>query len=145
MMVTASATDPLLNGFNRANYDSSVPLHLNYKNYYKGKSVFNTTAFSDPGFKPGTAPRNIADLRTPFNSAENLALAKHFSAGEHVTAELRMEFFNILNRMQVCAPDMDFSAGTNSFGMVQPNGTGGSSPCQKNTPRQGQAFFKLNF
>jgi hypothetical protein len=145
MSVYSSTADPFQNGFNRANYDHSVPLHVNYNNYYKGKSVFNTAAFSDPGFAGGDSPRNLSTLRSPFNSNENLAFAKHFYIGEHVTAELRMELFNVLNRMQVCTPDSTVSDAATSFGLVSPNGTGGSNPCQKNTPRQGQAFFKLNF
>jgi hypothetical protein len=145
MTIYSWSADPFLNGFNRANYDRSMPLHVNYNNYYKGKPVFSTAAFSDPGFAGGNSPRNVSALRSPFNSNENLGLAKHFFVGEHVTAELRMEFFNVLNRMQVCTPDSSVSDGTNSFGLVQPNGKGDSNPCQRNTPRQGQAFFKLNF
>jgi len=143
--VYSNSADPLLNGFNRANYDSSVPLHVNYNNYYKNKPVFNTAAFSDPGFAPGNSPRNVAQLRSPFGSNEDLALAKHFYAGEHVNMELRMEFFNVLNRMQVCGADETVSDGADNFGFVQPNGSGGSSPCQGNTPRQGQAYFKISF
>lgn len=74
-----------------------------------------------------------------------LVLAKHFYAGERVNMELRMEFFNVLNRMQVCSPDATVTDGANNFGFVQPNGSGGSSPCQANTPRQGQAYFKISF
>jgi hypothetical protein len=143
--VFTGTSDPLLNGFNRANYNPSVPLHVNYKNYYKGLPVFNTAAFSDPGFAPGNSPRNISQLRNPFSSNENLALAKHFYVGERVTAELRMEFFNVFNREQVCSPDNTISDGPTNFGLVQPNGSGGSSPCQANTPRQGQANFKISF
>ena len=140
-----NSSDPLLNGFNRANFDKSVPLHVNYNNYYKGQSAFNTAAFSDPGFAAGNSARNLAELRSPFSSNENFALAKRFFAGEHVDMELRMEFFNVLNRMQVCSPDTTVSDGPENFGLVQPNGNGGSSPCQGNTPRQGQAFFKVSF
>jgi hypothetical protein len=145
MTIYSNSADPLLNGFNRANFDSSVPLHVNYKNYYKGKPVFTTAAFSDPGFRPGNSPRNIEQLRGPFGSNENLALAKRFYAGERVNMELRMEFFNVLNRMQVCTPDGTVTDGADNFGYVQPNGNGGSSPCQGNTPRQGQAYFKISF
>lgn len=145
LTVFTNSSDPLLNGFNRANYDSSVPLQVNYKNYYKGKPVYSTAAFSDPGFAPGNSPRNLTELRTPFSSNENLAVAKRFFAGDRVNMELRMEFFNVLNRMQVCSPDTTVSDGAESFGYVQPNGSGGSSPCQGNTPRQGQAYFKLSF
>jgi hypothetical protein len=118
---------------------------VNYKNYYSGKPVYNTAAFSDPGFAPGNSPRNLTELRTPFSSNENLAVAKRFFAGRRVDMEVRMEFFNVLNRMQVCTPDTTVSDGNESFGYVQPNGSGGSSPCQSNTPRQGQAYFKLSF
>jgi hypothetical protein len=145
LTVFTSSSDPLLNGFNRANYDSRVPLHVNYNNYYKGRPVYNTAAFSDPGFAAGNSSRNLAQLRTPFSSNENLALAKRFYTGEHMNMELRMEFFNVLNRMQVCSPDATVSDGANNFGYVQPNGSGGSSPCQGNTPRQGQAYFKISF
>jgi hypothetical protein len=142
LTVYSGGSDPLLNGFNRANYDSSVPLHVNYNNYYKGLPVFKTAAFSDPGFAPGNSPRNIEQLRGPFGSNENLALAKRFYSGERVNMELRMEFFNVLNRVQLCTPDSTVTDGANNFGFVQPNGNGGSSPCQANTPRQGQAYFQ---
>jgi hypothetical protein len=140
-----NSSDPMLNGFNRANYNPSTPLKINYNNYYKNLPVFNTAAFSDPGFAPGNSPRELTELRSPFSSNENFALAKHFFAGERVNMELRMEFFNVLNRMQVCTPDVTVSDGVANFGYVEPNGSGGSSPCQGNTPRQGQAYFKVSF
>ena len=99
--------------------------------------MFNTAAFSDPAFAPGNSPRNITHLHGPFSSNENLAMAKRFNSEERVNMELPMEFFNVLNRMQVCAPDNTVTDGANKFGLVRPNGTGGSSPCQANTPWQG--------
>jgi hypothetical protein len=147
--VYSNNNDPFLNGFNRANFDPSVGLHLNYNNYYKGLPVFNTAAFSDPGFAAGNEPRVVSALRQPFNSNENLALAKRFFFGERVTAELRIEFFNILNRMQVCGYnqglDNNVQDGPGSFGLISPNGNGGSNTCQANTARQGQAFFRISF
>jgi hypothetical protein len=141
-------SDPFLNGFNRPNYDPSIPLHVNWNNYYHSLPVFNTAAFSDPGFRGGNAPRFISALRLPFNANENVALAKQFFFGEHVQAELRMEYFNLLNRMQVCGPDNGVNDGAN-FGVVNPgtNSAGQvfSQACQANTPRQGQVFFKLTF
>lgn len=144
--------NPFLNGFNRADFDPTVPLHVNYNNYYKGLPVFNTAAFADPGFRAGNEPRELAVIRQPFSANENLALAKHFFFGEHVTAELRIEFFNVLNRMQICGVgqggqglDNNVNDGSGSFGLVSPNGAGGSNTCQANTPRQGQAFFKVSF
>jgi hypothetical protein len=139
--------DPYLNGFNRANYNPSIPLNINYNNYYKGLPVFNTAAFSDPGFTAGDEPRVLSNLRNPFQSNENFALAKRFYFGERFNLEVRMEYFNVLNRMQICGPDTGVDDGAN-FGLVSPttvNGVVRSSPCQGNTPRQGQVFVKLNF
>ncbi|MBV8515255.1 MAG: hypothetical protein JO260_08140, partial [Acidobacteria bacterium] len=142
----AAGGDPLLNGFNRANV-TGQPIDLNWNNYYKGLPVFNIAAFADPGqFVPGASLRNLTGLRNPFNSNENVALAKKFFFGERVSAELRMEFFNILNRMQVCGSQ---NAGVNAtsnnvsntgFGLDSPG-----APCQGNTPRQGQAYFNIKF
>jgi hypothetical protein len=141
--ISASGS-PLETGGNRANTVAGAPIHLNYNNYYKNLPVFNTAAFTDPGrFAVGDAARNQGDLRNPFSSNENLALAKKFSFGEKVTAELRMEYFNVLNRMQVCGPTdenvSDSRTLTNgNFGYVV-------GPCQGNNPRQGQAYFRVNF
>jgi hypothetical protein len=74
-----------------------------------------------------------------------VALAKHFHFTEGVQAELRMEFFNILNRVQICGADYNIADGPLYFGIVNANGSGGSNPCQNNRPRQGQAFFKISF
>ena len=136
--------DPLLTGGNRANVVPGAPIHLNYKNYYSKTPVFNTAAFQDPGKAAvGDAARNQSDLRNPFNSNENVALAKKFQFGEGVQAELRMEYFNILNRMQVCGPsdtNVSDSRSLNggNFGYVY-------GACQGNTPRQGQAYFRVSF
>jgi hypothetical protein len=144
--------DPYLNGFNRANYNPAIPLSVNWNNYYKGLPVFNTAAFSDPGFTAGDEPRVLSNLRNPFQSNENFALAKKFFFGERVRAELRMEYANIFNRMQICGtPQSALDAGVDdgaNFGRVSPttvNGVVRSSPCQGNTPRQGQIFLKVNF
>jgi carboxypeptidase family protein len=140
--IFANDNDPLGNGFNRANYNPSVPLNVNWNNYYKGLPIFNTAAFSDPGFTPGNEPRNIGTLRSPTFGQEDFALAKKFYFGERVSAELRMEFYNVLNRMLVCTPDT--SVNDSTFGLI--NGGGASfSPCQANAPRRGQAYFKISF
>ena len=143
-----ATNDPFQNGFNRANFDRSVPLKVDYNNYYKGLPIFNTAAFSDAGFAPGNEPRVISQLRNPFNANENIGLSKHFFFGERVTAELRIEFFNVLNRMQVCGIgqglDNNVNDGSGHFGLINPTGSGNGT-CQANTPRQGQGFFKVSF
>lgn len=139
--VYSNNNDVFLNGFNRADFNPAVPFNLNYNNYYKGLPVFNIAAFSDPGFKQGNELRVLGVFRNPFNANENIGLAKRFFFGERVTAELRMEFFNILNRMQICGVGQGLDNNVNdvgSFGVIH-------GPCQGNTPRQGQAFFKVSF
>lgn len=129
--------DPLGNGGNRANYNPSVPLNLNYDYVYFGLPVFNTAAFSNPGlYVPGNSPRVIGALRNPWFLNENIALAKKFNFTERIQAELRMEFFNIFNRVVFNGPDVGSFTDTN-FGFW----TGG----QSNTQRQGQAQFRVTF
>ena len=152
-------TDPFLNGFNRPNLDATAPANIDYNNYYKSLNptgtttapAFNTAAFSDPGFREGTTPRFADAYRLPWNLNENFGLAKHFYVGERVTLELRMEFFNLLNRVQVCGPDNNVDDGAR-FGIVNPgtfNVNGNditiSQACQNNTARQGEAYLRLNF
>ena len=147
--ITANG-DPLGSGAgNRANVVSGIPVSVNWQNYHRGLPVFNVAAFSDPGqWTLGDAPRVIGALRNPFNENENISLGKHFYFGERVTAELRMEFFNIFNRAQICGfgnTDTNVSDGTGSFGFDNIQSPGVPAPCQGNTPRHGQAFFKITF
>jgi hypothetical protein len=148
----ASNYNPYGNGFNRANIVSGQPFDLNWRNYYKSlgqqsasPTAFNTNAFALAGYTGGDSPREVAGIRSPFFKNENVALAKHFHFTEGVQAELRMEFSNLLNRVLICGADYNVADGPLHFGIVNPNGNGGSNPCQSNRPRQGQAFFKISF
>ena len=150
-MITSNY-NPYGNGFNRADIVSGKSIDLNWHNYYKSlgqqsqsPAAFNTDAFAVPGYTGGNSPREVAGVRSSFYKNESIALAKHFRFTEGVQAELRMEFFNILNRFQVCGADYNVADGPLNFGIVNPNGNGGSSVCQANRPRQGQAFFKISF
>ena len=136
----SAAGSPLATGGNRANINPGVPLQLNWNNYYKGLPVLNVAAYSDPGqYGVGDAARNESRLRSPFSGNENVTLAKKFSFGEGVQGELRMEYFNILNRMQVGSSQLDMNVSDGStFGSVL-------GPSQGNTPRQGQAYFRVSF
>jgi len=147
--ITANG-DPLGSGAgNRANMVSGVPISVNWNNYHHGTPVFTIAAFSDPGkWTLGNSPRVIGALRNPFNENENIGLAKHFYFGERVSAELRMEFFNIFNRAQICGfnnTDHNVSDGVGAFGYDNISSPGVPAPCQGNTPRHGQAFFKVTF
>ena len=150
-MITSNY-NPYGNGFNRADLVPGTPVDLNWRNYYKslGQQVpsptaFNPSAFALPGYTGGNSPREVGAIRSAFFKNENVALAKHFRFTEGVQAELRMEFSNLLNRVQICGADYNISDGPLHFGIVNPNGNGGSNPCQNNRPRQGQAFFKVSF
>ena len=120
---------------NRADVVPGVQQEFSYSNVYKGLPVLNSAAFTAPGpWTLGTAPRVLPD-RLPWNMNENLTLSKSFSIGEHVTAQLRMSYFNLLNRVVFGGPDE--LLGDPNFGMVINS--------QANTQRQGQAQFQLNF
>jgi hypothetical protein len=127
-------------GSNRPNVDPTAPFNVNWNNYYKGLPVFNTQKFSYPGaWTLGNGAPLYTRLRYPFNGNESISLKKKFFFGERVTAELAMQFDNVLNRMQVCgSPDSEVT--DNSFGIDSPAAT-----CQGNKPRRGQAFFRVNF
>lgn len=127
---------------NRSNVVSGQPLSLNWNNYYHEAPVFNKAAFADPGlWGVGDSPRNFTGLRNPWSNGENIALAKHLLFTERFSGELRMEYYNILNRMQVCGSgSTDTNVSDGNFGF---DSLGGA--CQGNSPRQGQATFKLQF
>jgi hypothetical protein len=84
-------------------------------------------------------------------TATTLELGKRFFLGERVRAELRVEFDNVHNRMRVCGgnqmdnspydvPDLDPQNTNSNFGIVS-----AGVVCQGNTPRRGQAFFRVTF
>lgn len=127
---------------NRSNMVKGQPLSVDWKNYYNNTPVYNTGAFSDPGlWAIGTSARNIDSLRNPWNKNEDLALAKHVKFTERTDLELRMEYFNILNQMQVCGNGSSTNnVSDGNFGLDSPGGA-----CQGNTPRQGQATMTLHF
>ena len=127
---------------NRSNLVGGQHFTLDWNNYYHQTPVFNKAAFADPGlWGVGDSPRNISALRNPWGNDENLALAKHLFFTERFSGELRMEYYNILNRMQVCGSgSTDTNVSDGNFGL---DSLGGA--CQGNSPRQGQATFKLQF
>jgi hypothetical protein len=121
---------------------------VNWNNYYTGQPIINPNKFSDPGaWALGNSAPLYSALRNPFQSNESIGLAKKFFFGERVQAELRMEFYNVLNRMQVAGSLNNTLNNGSPFGFF-PNGgrPGGSGSVQQgNSPRQGQAFFKITF
>jgi len=130
--------DPLDNNCsncNRANVIAGVPQMFSYANVYNGQPVINAAAFSNPGaWALGNSPRVLSDLRTPFQFNEDIAVSKSFGT-ERYKFELRMDYFNVLNRVRFGSPvelltDPNFGRVINS---------------QDNTQRQGQAQLRFTF
>lgn len=151
VQISIGGTRPTFTISDRANIVPG-PFNVNWDNYYKGLPVFNVKKFQFPGaWRVGNAVPFYSGLRNPFDSNETLGLSKRFFLGERVRAELRVEFDNVLNRMRVCGGD-HMDASPNDVAGLDPNNTnfnfGIVSPgvvCQGNTPRRGQAFFKITF
>ena len=140
--------DPLKNGFNRPNRNSSVALSTkSYKkerDYWVGKipvaQMFPADAFTTTSspWVLGDAQRTYTKLRQPGVLKENLAAIKKFYMGEHLTGILKVDYFNAFNRTLFNAPDNNASDTT--FGQISPGSTGSNI-----SNRQGQVQFRLEF
>lgn len=142
--------DPLIGNifvFNRPNRVSSN-FGVNWNNYYKGLPVINTSAFAFPGdWTLGNAAPLYNALRAPAYLDEDFALTKKFFFGERFSGELTMQFYNVLNRMLLSnGPGGTvncFHGGVTDTNFGQARNS--TQPCQGNSPRTGQASFKINF
>lgn len=145
--------DPLIGSIfvgNRPNLVSSN-FGINWNNYYKGQTVINTSAFAFPGaWTLGNGAPLYNTLRAPPYLDEDASLGKRFFFGERFSGELTIQFFNVLNRMLL----NNGPANSNSLNCWHGNLTdplfGQASnapnvPCQGNTPRRGQAEFRVFF
>jgi hypothetical protein len=131
--VTSNAVLSIFNGTNRpddtgqpwrapivgAEFDPRVDLYL------------NKAAFVQPADGLGNAVRNNGDVRRPWNLNENISLAKTFKA-QRLAFDVRLEAFNLFNRVVWGAPVTNFSS--NTFGQIN---------SQFNTARQMQIGTKL--
>lgn len=132
------------NGCSHANIGPGA-FNLNWNGYYTGQPIFNVAKFTPSGaWTSGNSLRSYSELRYPGNANENIALAKKFFLGERVTAELRMEYYNVLNRMIPCG-NVGQDMSSSGFGFYSGNGIQGGGDCQNNTPRQGQFYLKIAF
>ncbi len=149
--VTTNAPLPIFNGTNRPNvtgadwrapiagdsFDPSVDRFL------------NRDAFVQPVGALGNAPRTNPDVRGFRNLSENLSLAKSTKLTKQVSLDIRLEAFNIFNRVifaapgtptapgspTATAPGADFSS-SNAFGVIT---------SLANAPRRMQLGAKLYF
>ncbi len=96
---------------------------------------FDTTAYAVPAaFTYGNSSPTAHNLRGPGVANYDFSLFKNFPIFERLQGQLRVESFNVFNRVQFSQPGTQ--AGTTSFGVIT---------SQANTPRELQAAFKLIF
>lgn len=151
--------DPLIGNIfvgNRPNL-LSHNFHINWNNYYKGLPVIDTSAFGAPGdWTIGNMTPTVSGLSGPPYFDEDISFGKKFYFGERFSGDLTIQFFNVLNRFLLnngpansllpqCFDsnvyDQSQYGRTQTFGLAGFNG----SNCQGNTPRRGQAQFRIYF
>ncbi len=132
--VTTNAPLNIFNGTNRPNVtgaDWRAPIAGDTFNPLVDRYL-NRAAFVQPVGALGNAPRFNPDVRRPWNLNENVSLAKSIKTSSSLDVDVRVEAFNLFNRVVWNAPNTDFSS--NNFGLVT---------SQLNAPRQMQLGLKL--
>jgi len=118
--------ESFINSTNRPNFNSSVPLWSgNYSQipqFFEGKIpapvLFSTTAWANTGsqYVLGNAQRVYNAVRGPWYPSENLSAKKSFHIKERASFNLRVDYFNALNRVQ--APFPTLTVASSNFGEV---------------------------
>ena len=132
--VTTSAPLPIFNGTNRPNVtgaDWRAPLAGDEFDPLVDRFL-NRAAFVQPVGELGNAPRINGDVRRFWNLSENISVAKTISVADGLRLDVRMEAFNMFNRVVWGAPNTDFNSA--NFGQITSQG---------NSPRQMQLGLKL--
>ena len=132
--VTTNAPLNIFNGTNRPNVtgaDWRAPIAGDEFNPLVDRYL-NRAAFVQPVAALGNAPRINPDVRRPWNLNESVSLAKSIKASSSLDMDIRVEAFNLFNRVVWDTPNTDFSS--NNFGLVT---------AQFNKPRQMQLGLKL--
>jgi hypothetical protein len=103
--------------------------------YFCGSNPSSVLSVPAP-YMDGTAPRYLPNDRVPGTNNLTASLFKQFPLGfrEGAMAEVRLETFNTLNRVQFAGPDTAF-----------PDPNFGKITAQANSPRQVQLGVKLYF
>ncbi|MGE5489043.1 MAG: carboxypeptidase regulatory-like domain-containing protein [bacterium] len=109
-------------------FDPYVDVWLDASKFNQGipASVLNTQF--------GNATRNNPKLRSPWVLDESLGLAKNISIQERVGFTIRMEAFNLLNRVRWGNPNNNVTGA--NFGQIR---------SQANTPRRMQLALRVTF
>jgi hypothetical protein len=138
-------------GYNRPNIQNSN-FNVNWNNYYNNLNggttpIFDTSIFSSPGaWTIGNAGFLYNNFRNPWYNEEDFSLGKKFFINERVNFEVKMEYFNALNRFNT-GNCLDTNVGDANFGLNSSPGV----PCQGANnngaiiPRQGQVKLQVNF
>jgi hypothetical protein len=132
--VTTNAPLNIFNGTNRPNVtgaDWRAPIAGDQFDPTVDKFL-DRGAFVQPVGQLGNAPRINPQVRRFWNLTENVSLAKSFKATQKLDMDVRVEAFNIFNRVTWGAPNTDFSS--SNFGVISG---------QANSPRQLQVGLKL--
>ncbi len=132
--VTTNAPLNIFNGTNRPNLtgqDWRAPIAGAEFNPLVDRYL-NRGAFVQPVGELGNAPRVNGDVRRPWNLNENISIAKSIKTSQKIDVDVRVEAFNLFNRIVWGAPNQDFS--NNNFGLIT---------TQANLPRQMQIGLKL--
>jgi len=146
------ATNRINGGQQRPNLIGDPCTGLSAQDVLDGKGPYlRTTAFTNPGDEvAGSTPRYISSCRTDPIRNLDMNVAKTFKFREHLSLELRGEFFNAFNHPNFGAPNTSFrcnpeQAGTDpsqcapgSFGLFQD-----SQP--NNQWRHGQLGIRVEF
>jgi hypothetical protein len=132
--VTTNAPLNIFNGVNRPNVtgaDWRAPIAGDEFDPRVDRFL-NRAAFVQPVGALGNAPRVNGEVRRPWNLSESVSVAKSIKASEKLDMDVRVEVFNVFNRVVWGAPNADFSS--NNFGLIT---------TQDNNPRRMQFGLKL--
>ena len=85
---------------------------------------FNTDVFVNPPlYTYGDLGRVLPDVRTPGTVNFDLSLIKDTIVGERLNVQFRAEAFNVMNQVNLRAPNTSFSAGADGFNRSATFGT----------------------
>jgi hypothetical protein len=133
-VTTSGAPLPIFNGTNRPNVtgaDWRAPIAGDEFDPLVDRYL-NRAAFVQPVGQLGNAPRMNGDVRRPWNLTESLSVARTISLSKELRLDVRVEAFNIFNRVIWGNPEQNFN--NNDFGLIT---------SQANSPRQMQLGVKL--
>ena len=105
-VTTGAAPLGIFNGSNRPNVtgeDWRAPFAGDEFNPRVDRFL-NRAAFSAPVAQLGNAPRINGDVRRPWNMTENMSIAKTISVTNQLRLDVRMEAFNLFDRVIWGAP-----------------------------------------